>query len=213
MQPRTGDASAVDATARQILDLIRSRGLARRRCAADRARALRPLRRQPQHRARGAAHDPHLRPDRRASTRRRRADRPAERRDPEFFAAQMDVSRSTFRDIQGFRRIIEVGIGDQLVLQCHRPGEIEDAGDDQRPHRGKPLDRGGRAPRLRFPCRADPARRQPHACRDLRLPVPGHPAHHDDRQGDAPGAWRHAAGAQRDRRGAFVPATGSPMPI
>jgi len=33
-----------------------------------------------------------------------------------FFAAQMDVSRSTFRDIQGFRRIIEVGIGDHLVL-------------------------------------------------------------------------------------------------
>jgi GntR family transcriptional regulator, transcriptional repressor for pyruvate dehydrogenase complex len=33
-----------------------------------------------------------------------------------FFAAQMDVSRSAFRDIQGFRRIIEVGIGDHLVL-------------------------------------------------------------------------------------------------
>lgn len=33
-----------------------------------------------------------------------------------FFAAQMDVSRSSFRDIQGFRRIIEVGIGDHLVL-------------------------------------------------------------------------------------------------
>ena len=30
----------------------------------------------------------------------------------------MDVSRSTFSDIQGFRRIIEVGIGDHLVLQC-----------------------------------------------------------------------------------------------
>lgn len=35
-----------------------------------------------------------------------------------FFAAHMDVSRSSFRDIQGFRRIIEVGIGDHLVLHA-----------------------------------------------------------------------------------------------
>ena len=35
-----------------------------------------------------------------------------------FFAAQMDISRSSFRDIQGFRRIIEVGIGDHLVLHA-----------------------------------------------------------------------------------------------
>jgi DNA-binding FadR family transcriptional regulator len=41
-----------------------------------------------------------------------------------FFAAQMDVSRSSFRDIQGFRRIIEVGIGDYLVLHV-TDAEIE----------------------------------------------------------------------------------------
>ena len=35
-----------------------------------------------------------------------------------FFAAQMDISRSSFRDIQGFRRIIEVGIGDHLVREA-----------------------------------------------------------------------------------------------
>lgn len=41
-----------------------------------------------------------------------------------FFAAQMDVSRSSFHDIQGFRRIIEVGIGDHLVLHV-TDAEIE----------------------------------------------------------------------------------------
>ena len=41
-----------------------------------------------------------------------------------FFAAQMDVSRSSFHDIQGFRRIIEVGIGDHLVLHA-TDAEIE----------------------------------------------------------------------------------------
>ncbi len=41
-----------------------------------------------------------------------------------FFAAQMDVSRSSFHDIQGFRRIIEVGIGDHLVLNV-TDAEIE----------------------------------------------------------------------------------------
>ncbi|WP_245429078.1 FCD domain-containing protein [Mesorhizobium sp. WSM3860] len=35
-----------------------------------------------------------------------------------FFAAHMDVSRSSFADIQGFRRIIEVGIGDHIVLNA-----------------------------------------------------------------------------------------------
>jgi len=35
-----------------------------------------------------------------------------------FFAAHMDVSRSSFADIQGFRRIIEVGIGDYIVLNA-----------------------------------------------------------------------------------------------
>jgi len=41
-----------------------------------------------------------------------------------FFAAQMDVSRSSFHEIQGFRRIIEVGIGDHLVLHV-TDAEIE----------------------------------------------------------------------------------------
>jgi GntR family transcriptional regulator, transcriptional repressor for pyruvate dehydrogenase complex len=35
-----------------------------------------------------------------------------------FFAAHMDISRSSFADIQGFRRIIEVGIGDHIVLHA-----------------------------------------------------------------------------------------------
>ncbi|WP_292569845.1 FCD domain-containing protein [Mesorhizobium sp.] len=35
-----------------------------------------------------------------------------------FFAAHLDVSRSSFADIQGFRRIIEVGIGDHIVLNA-----------------------------------------------------------------------------------------------
>ncbi|OHV74486.1 GntR family transcriptional regulator [Mesorhizobium sp. LCM 4576] len=35
-----------------------------------------------------------------------------------FFAAHMDVSRSSFADIQGFRRIIEVGIGDHIMLNA-----------------------------------------------------------------------------------------------
>lgn len=35
-----------------------------------------------------------------------------------FFAAQMDISRTSFHDIQGFRRIIELGIGDHIVLNA-----------------------------------------------------------------------------------------------
>jgi DNA-binding FadR family transcriptional regulator len=34
----------------------------------------------------------------------------------DFFSAQIDLSRSSFHDIQAFRRIVEVGIGDQLIL-------------------------------------------------------------------------------------------------
>ncbi len=52
-----------------------------------------------------------------------------------FFAAQMDVSRSTFSDIQGFRRIIEVGIGDHLVPECGTERN-RGAGGGQRPYRG-----------------------------------------------------------------------------
>jgi GntR family transcriptional repressor for pyruvate dehydrogenase complex len=35
-----------------------------------------------------------------------------------FFAAHMDISRSSFADVQGFRRFIEVGIGDHIVLHA-----------------------------------------------------------------------------------------------
>ena len=35
-----------------------------------------------------------------------------------FFAAHMDISRSSFADIQGYRRIIEVGIGDHIILHA-----------------------------------------------------------------------------------------------
>ena len=35
-----------------------------------------------------------------------------------FFAAHMDISRSSFADIQSYRRIIEVGIGDHIVLNA-----------------------------------------------------------------------------------------------
>jgi DNA-binding FadR family transcriptional regulator len=113
-----GGASAVDATARQILELIRSRGLAvgdalpteRELCdifGASRntvREALRTIRTYGLIDARprvGA-----VLTDRQSSAVQN------------FFAAQMDVSRSSFADIQGFRRIIEVGIGDRLVLEA-----------------------------------------------------------------------------------------------
>jgi DNA-binding FadR family transcriptional regulator len=35
-----------------------------------------------------------------------------------FFAAQMDISTTSFNDIQGFRRIIEVSIGDHVILNA-----------------------------------------------------------------------------------------------
>ncbi|TPN48449.1 FadR family transcriptional regulator [Mesorhizobium sp. B1-1-9] len=35
-----------------------------------------------------------------------------------FFAAQMDISKTSFHDIQGFRRIIEVSIGDHVILNA-----------------------------------------------------------------------------------------------
>ena len=124
-EPRTGDVSAVDATARQVLELIRSRGLAvgdalpteRELCdlfGASRntvREALRTIRTYGLINARprvGAV----------LTDRQNGAIQ-------NFFAAQMDVSRSTFSDIQGFRRIIEVGIGDQLILNVG-PGEIEE---------------------------------------------------------------------------------------
>ncbi|MET0599614.1 MAG: FadR/GntR family transcriptional regulator [Mesorhizobium sp.] len=123
-EPRLGEASAVDATARQILELIRSRGLSvgdalpteRELCELFGAsrntvrEALRTIRTYGLIDARpriGA-----VLTDRQSGAIQN------------FFAAQMDVSRSTFGDIQGFRRIIEVGIGDQLVLHAAE-SEIE----------------------------------------------------------------------------------------
>lgn len=35
-----------------------------------------------------------------------------------FFAAQMDISKTSFHDIQGFRRIIEVSVGDHIILNA-----------------------------------------------------------------------------------------------
>ncbi|MEO5760604.1 MAG: FCD domain-containing protein [Mesorhizobium sp.] len=35
-----------------------------------------------------------------------------------FFAAQMDISKTSFNDIQGFRRIIEVSVGDHIILNA-----------------------------------------------------------------------------------------------
>ena len=113
---QSGGPSVVDTTAAQILDLIRERGLGvgdvlpteRELCdlvGASRntvREALRTIRTygliEPKPRV-GAVVT-----DRQGAAIQN------------FFAAQMDVSRSSFRDIQGFRRIIEVGIGDHLVL-------------------------------------------------------------------------------------------------
>ena len=115
---RRGGRSAVDTTAGQILDLIRARGLAvgdvlpterelSELVGASRntvREALRTIRTygliEPKPRV-GA-----VLADRQSAAIQN------------FFAAQMDISRSSFTDIQGFRRIIEVGIGDQIVIQA-----------------------------------------------------------------------------------------------
>jgi DNA-binding FadR family transcriptional regulator len=115
---RRGGRSAVDTTAGQILDLIRARGLAvgdvlpterelSELVGASRntvREALRTIRTygliEPKPRV-GAV----LADGQSAAIQN-------------FFAAQMDISRSSFTDIQGFRRIIEVGIGDQIVIQA-----------------------------------------------------------------------------------------------
>ena len=39
----------------------------------------------------------------------------------DLFAFNMDVSRETFTDVQAFRRLIEVGIGEQIVMEAHEP--------------------------------------------------------------------------------------------
>ncbi len=113
---RTKGESAVDITARHILDLIKERGLGvgdtlpteRELCDLCNAsrntvrEALRTIRAYGLIEARprvGAV----------VADRQRAATH-------DFFAAQIDVSRSSFRDIQGFRRIVEVGIGDQIIL-------------------------------------------------------------------------------------------------
>lgn len=41
-----------------------------------------------------------------------------------FFAAQMDISKTSFHDIQGFRRIIEVSVGDHIILNAS-PAELD----------------------------------------------------------------------------------------
>ena len=162
----SASASAVDATARQILELIRSRGLAvgdalpteRELCELFGAsrntvrEALRTIRTYGLIDARprvGA-----VLTDRQSGAIQN------------FFAAQMDVSRSSFGDIQGFRRIIEVGIGDQLVLHAAE-SEIEALEAINARIEASRSHRGGRPPRFRLSCRADPACRQPHAGRDL----------------------------------------------
>ncbi len=39
----------------------------------------------------------------------------------DLFAFNMEVSRETFTDVQAFRRLIEVGIGEQIVMEAHEP--------------------------------------------------------------------------------------------
>lgn len=115
---RNKGESAVDVTARRILDLIKERGLAvgdalptERElgdlCNASRntvREALRTIRAYGLIEAKprvGAV----LADRQRAATH-------------DFFSAQIDLSRSSFHDIQAFRRIVEVGIGDQIILSA-----------------------------------------------------------------------------------------------
>lgn len=115
---RRGGRSAVDATAGQILDLIRARGLA----VGD----VLPTERELSELV-GASRNTVREALRTIRTYGLIEPRPrvgavlADRQSAaiqNFFAAQMDFSRSSFTDIQGFRRIIEVGIGDQIVIQA-----------------------------------------------------------------------------------------------
>lgn len=39
----------------------------------------------------------------------------------DLFAFNMDVSRETFADVQGFRRLVEVGIGEQVIMDATAP--------------------------------------------------------------------------------------------
>ncbi len=39
----------------------------------------------------------------------------------DLFAFNMDVSRETFSDVQGFRRLVEVGIGEQVIMDATAP--------------------------------------------------------------------------------------------
>jgi len=110
--------SAVDLAVRQILDLIRDRGLAvgdvlpteRELCELFGAsrntvrEALRTVRTY-------GLIDPKPRVGAVLADRQSAAIQ-------NFFAAQMDISRTSFHDIQGFRRIIEIGIGDRIILDA-----------------------------------------------------------------------------------------------
>ena len=116
--------SAVDLAVRQILDLIRDRGLAvgdvlpteRELCELFGAsrntvrEALRTVRTY-------GLIDPKPRVGAVLADRQNVAIQ-------NFFAAQMDISRTSFHDIQGFRRIIEIGIGDRIILNAS-PAEID----------------------------------------------------------------------------------------
>jgi GntR family transcriptional regulator, transcriptional repressor for pyruvate dehydrogenase complex len=124
-ESRFAESSAVDAAARQILDLIRSRGLAVGD-ALPTERELCDLFSASRNTVREALRT--IRTYGLIDARPRVGAVLTERQSgaiQNFFAAQMDVSRSTFGDIQGFRRIIEVGIGDQLFLNAG-PSEIEE---------------------------------------------------------------------------------------
>lgn len=39
----------------------------------------------------------------------------------DLFAFNMDVNRETFSDVQGFRRLVEVGIGEQVIMDATPP--------------------------------------------------------------------------------------------
>lgn len=111
-------ASAVDQAVRQILDLIRNRGMsvgdvlpterelcdlfgASRNTVREALRAVRTY----------GLIDPKPRVGAVLADRQNVAIQ-------NFFAAQMDISRTSFNDIQGFRRIIEVSVGDLIILNA-----------------------------------------------------------------------------------------------
>ena len=195
--------SAVDATASQILDLIRERGLGigdvlpteRELCdlvGASRntvREALRTIRTYGLIEARqrvGA-----VLTDRQGAAIRN------------FLSAHMDVSRSSFRDIQGFRRLVEVGIGDHLVLHM-TDADIEALETvNSRILESRSAEQAARYD-FEFHSMLIGLAGNRTLAEMYSVPVARHPAHHDDRQGEAPGAQPHAERARRDRRRAEI---------